>query len=131
MRKCLSSVLFTTAIVMACSALGLRAEPHPDPAPPKSAVLDAKPAPAPQPFERLKFHAEPKPLNAKAKTSDWRRLLGPNDDATSPETHLLHEFAAGEPANVWEVQKGEGYTSPAIEGDFLVMFHALGTRETI
>jgi outer membrane protein assembly factor BamB len=32
---------------------------------------------------------------------------------------------------VWEVKKGEGYTSPAIEGDVLVLFHALAGRETI
>ena len=109
MRKCLSSlVLLLTAAASADD-----------------------PAPSPQPFDRLTFHAKPKPLNAAAKTSDWKRFLGPDDNAHSPETHLLHEFPQGGPAKVWEVRKGDGYTSPAIEGDFLVLFHAMEGKELI
>ena len=82
-------------------------------------------------FERLTFHAAPKPLAAAAKMSDWPRVLGPTDDAHSPETHLLKTWAQNEPKSVWEVQMGEAYNSPAISGDFCVIFHALEGKETL
>lgn len=82
-------------------------------------------------FDRLTFHAAPKPLSKDAKTSDWPRVLGPTDDASSPETHLSKKWTAGEPKIVWEVQMGEGYNSPAISGDYCVIFHALDGKETV
>ncbi|WP_395715791.1 PQQ-binding-like beta-propeller repeat protein [Prosthecobacter sp.] len=82
-------------------------------------------------FDRLTFHAAPKPLSKDAKASDWPRVLGPTDDAISPETHLSKKWAAGEPKAVWEVAMGEGYNSPAISGDYCVIFHALEGKETI
>jgi outer membrane protein assembly factor BamB len=102
-----------------------------DPAPPKFNHVEDQAAPTPQSFERLTFHQSPKPLSKEAKTSDWPRLLGPSDNVTSPETHLMHEWPKGGPALCWEVEKGEGYTSPAIVGDFVVIFHALEGKETI
>ena len=107
------------------------AEDFPDPSPPKAAKIPDAPAPQPQAFDRLTFHAKPKPLSAEAKTADWPRVLGPTHDVTTTETHLLHEFPQGGPAKVWEVTKGDGYTSPAIVDDFVVIFHALKGRETI
>ncbi len=109
----------------------LAAEPWTDPAPPKTATLTEQAPPAPQAFDRLTFHQAPKPLNKTAVTSEWTRFLGPNHDATSPETHLLHEWPKEELTPVWEVKKGDSYTSPAIAGDFLVLFHALDKKETI
>lgn len=82
-------------------------------------------------FDRLTFHVAPKPLSKNAKTSDWPRVLGPTDDATSPETHLSKMWAAGEPKIVWEVAMGEGYNSPAISGDCCIIFHAQEGREII
>src|SRR5215217_2247101 len=110
MVKCLSTLL----CFLASTASALRADPFPDPAPPSFVELSAQDAPVPQPFDRLTFASPPKPLNPNAMTSDWRRLLGPNHDATSPETNLLHDFTKEGPAKVWEVKKGEAYTSPAI-----------------
>lgn len=82
-------------------------------------------------FERLTFHTPAKPLAKDAVTRDWPRVLGPEHDATSAETRLLKTFAAGEPKAVWEVAMGEGYNSPAISGDYCVIFHALEGKETI
>ncbi|MFM7605268.1 MAG: PQQ-binding-like beta-propeller repeat protein [Prosthecobacter sp.] len=82
-------------------------------------------------FDRLTFHAAPKPLSKAAKTSDWPRVLGPTDDASSPETLLLKQWPAGGPKAVWEVSMGEGYNSPAISGEHCVIFHALEGKETI
>lgn len=82
-------------------------------------------------FDRLTHHADPKPLADGAKVSDWPRFLGPDHDAISTETPLLSEWPPGGPEKVWEVAMGEGYTSPAIVGDRLVIFHAIDGRETI
>ena len=87
--------------------------------------------PAQEAFDRLTFHAAPKPLSKDAKTSDWARVLGPTDDATSPETHLLKTWEQGQPQAVWEVAMGEGYNSPAISGEYCVIFHALEDKETV
>jgi outer membrane protein assembly factor BamB len=94
-------------------------------------VFAAMSAHAQEAFDRLTFHAVPKPLPEGAKTADWPRLLGPDDDATSPETRLLRDWPQDGPAKVWEVVRGEGYTSPAISGDFCVIFHALDGQETV
>lgn len=85
----------------------------------------------PQAFDRLTFHAAPKPLATGAVTTEWLRHLGPADDASSPESPLLTAFDEKTPAKVWEVALGEGYASPAISGDRLVIFHALDGQETV
>lgn len=76
-------------------------------------------------FDRLTFHAKPKPLSEDAKTVDWPRFLGPNDDGTSGETHLLQSFPEGGPKLLWEVARGEGYAGPTIIGDRLLHYHNL------
>ena len=75
-----------------------------------------------QDANRLTFHQPPKPLSPDAKTSDWPRFLGPNDDCTSPETHLIDSFPEVGPAPVWELKKGSGYTSPVFSDGKMVMF---------
>jgi outer membrane protein assembly factor BamB len=126
--KVLSIVLFVCAAAGAAGAAELFGE---DPSPPKAAELSDAPAPEASTFDRLTFHAAPKPLAKEAVTTDWPAVLGPNDDATSPETPLLHTWPEGGPAKVWEVRKGEGYTSPAISGEHLVIFHAMEGKEVI
>jgi outer membrane protein assembly factor BamB len=84
-----------------------------------------------QTFDRLTFHAAPQALASDARTSDWPRQLGPQDNAASPETKLLHEWLAAGPATVWEIAKGDGYTAPVIVGDHCVLFHALDGKEVI
>lgn len=71
---------------------------------------------------KVTFHRAPKPLAGTAVSSDWPRFLGPADDATSPETGLLSSFGPGGPALVWEMEKGDSYTCPAIEGKRLIHF---------
>src|SRR6478735_769717 len=85
----------------------------------------------PKEFDRLTFHAAPKPLPAAAKTEDWPRFLGARDNATSSETMLLKKWPAAGPTRVWEVVKGSGFAAPAIVGDHLVLFHRIGQQEVI
>lgn len=87
--------------------------------------------PGPKVFDRLVFHAAPKPLASGAKTADWPRVLGPADDASTPETPLLKDLPKDGPPKVWEAVRGEGYTSPAISGDYCVIFHAIEGQEII
>lgn len=123
------STLFLALLLSPALCLG--AEAWPDPAPPQVNNSTDAPAPEPQNFERLEFRQAPKPLRADAKTSAWPRFLGPSDDLHSPETRLAKGLPNSGPPLLWSVAKGEGYTSPAIEGDFLVIFHALKGKETL
>lgn len=108
------------------------AEDIEDPTPPKVTEVPADtPDPKSEAFDRVTYHADPKALHTDAVTADWPRYLGPNDDMTTPETHLLETFPDTGPAKVWEMQKGTGYTSPAIAEGKLVLFDRLGDNEHI
>ena len=86
---------------------------------------------APESFDRLTFHAAPKPLPAGAVTEDWPRFLGPRHDLHSRETKLLKDLPAAGPKLVWEVKRGGGHAPPVISGDRLVMIHAMDGQEVI
>ena len=63
--------------------------------------------------------------------ADWPRLLGPNDNCTTPESGLIREFPVGGLRVLWEIEKGGGFGGPAIVGDRLVLFHRVGEREVV
>ncbi len=102
-----------------------------DPAPPKLAELAAVAAPPARMHPRVRFHQKPKPLSPDAVTHDWTVFLGPCHNGVSTETHLLHEWPAGGPPLLWEMTKGTGYTSPAVQKDRLVYFHRMGDEAII
>lgn len=70
----------------------------------------------------------PRPLAPDAVTHDWASFLGPTHNAVSTETRLSRSLP---PPLVWEMEKGAGYTSPAVVGDRLVFFHRLGEHEVV
>ncbi len=70
-------------------------------------------------------------FTASGLAADWPRLLGPADNATSPEAHLLHELPKSGPHILWEVAKGGGFGGPAIVGDKLVIFNRVEEREVV
>ena len=102
-----------------------------DPAPPTVHDVEAEPVQSPSVWDKVTFHQAPKPLPAEAVTAEWPRYLGPSDDLTTPESHLLDEFPENGPAKVWELDKGSGYTSPAIDEGRLVLFDRVDDEETI
>ena len=102
-----------------------------DPAPPVLNSLPAIPVPAAERNADVKFHAKPKPLQPAAVTHDWPSFLGPSHNAMSTETKLAHAWPKTGPPLVWELKKGTAYTSPAIAGDRLVMFHRVGNEERV
>ncbi len=77
------------------------------------------------------IHQSPKPLPAGFRADDWPRFLGPSDNAVSHETGLLKAWPPGGPALVWEIEKGEGWSCPAIVGDRLILFHRKAGREVV
>lgn len=108
------------------------AEEMEDPAPPEVfEVSENAEVPTAHDFDRLTFSAAAKPLPEDAKTENWPRFLGPNDDAISGETRLLQKFPEGGPKVVWEITKGSGYTSPVIVDGRLVMFDRIEDEEVI
>jgi outer membrane protein assembly factor BamB len=62
---------------------------------------------------------------------DWPTLLGPTHNMVSTETNLLQKFPPGGPPIVWQVNKGDGYASPSIVGDRLILFHRPGNEEVV
>ena len=70
----------------------------------------------------------PKPLSPDAETHDWPSFLGPTHNAISTETHLSRTLP---PPLVWEMEKGTGYTSPAIAGNHLLFFHRVDDEEVV
>jgi outer membrane protein assembly factor BamB len=77
------------------------------------------------------FLVAPKPLIPGAVTTDWPCLLGPTHNEVCTETHLLKQFPPGGPTLVWEAGKGEGYASPVVAGNRLVLFHRVANQERI
>ena len=80
---------------------------------------------------RLITHSKASILSKDARVSEWKRFNGPNDNASSPETHLLQKWSPQEPIVLWEIKKGEGYSSPAIGQGILVLFHRQDGMEII
>jgi outer membrane protein assembly factor BamB len=52
-----------------------------------------------------------------AARADWPQFLGPNRDATSPETGLLRAWPESGPKELWSTPVGPGYGAAAIVGD--------------
>jgi len=125
------SPLFLTLCLCAITVLPASAQSFTDPAPPKVEALAAVPPPAPATQPGLKFYHAPKPLAKNAITTDWRQFLGVTFNAISPETPLLTDVSKGKPTLLWEVTKGEGYATPAVIGERVVLFHRLGSEDVV
>ena len=123
-------ILFGLVAACAASPGYVQAQPEPkrfvDPAPPKVQELAAMDAPTPADYPELRFHRAPAPLDPTAKTSDWPGFLGPDRDSHSSETMLLRDWPDGGPHLLWEMERGQGYASPAIAGDRVVFTHRTG-----
>src|SRR5262249_39787329 len=63
--------------------------------------------------------------------ADWPQFLGPDRNGTSPEKGLLATWGEKGPPVVWQVEVGEGYSSPVVAGGRLVLFHRVGDDEVV
>src|SRR5262245_6097505 len=71
---------------------------------------------------------KPRPLSPNAVIHDWQSFLGPTYNAVSTETRLTRALP---PPLIWDLPKGEGYSSPAIAGGLLVFLHRVGEEEVV
>ncbi|MGC6459822.1 MAG: PQQ-binding-like beta-propeller repeat protein [Akkermansiaceae bacterium] len=81
--------------------------------------------------EPLTFHQKPRPLSKDAVTEDWPRFFGPRDNCTTKEGPLLKEFPEKGLTKVFELERGESYSSPILVGGKLLHFHAVDSQETL
>jgi outer membrane protein assembly factor BamB len=109
------------------TALAAQEPAFEDPAPPVVHELEPLAAPPePEAFPELHFHAAPRAPAPDASTEDWPCFLGPRHDGTSHETRLAKSFAETGPPLVWEVERGEGFASPVVQGKRLIHVHRVG-----
>ncbi|MCB1229284.1 MAG: PQQ-like beta-propeller repeat protein [Verrucomicrobiae bacterium] len=124
--------LFLTPACLFAVVLSAPGDEYSDPKPPEVFEVPASATvPEAKEWDRVTYHAPPKPLPEGAVTEDWPRFLGPNDNAISGETRLLDGLPEGGPKKVWELEKGTGYTSPVIADGRLVLFDRLGDEERV
>jgi len=87
--------------------------------------------PLPKPHLEGHTYAKTCSLITQSKTHPWEAFLGPDHNAISSETCLLKSWPPNGPQLIWEVKKGSGYSSPAISGDRLILFHRMGNLEIV
>jgi outer membrane protein assembly factor BamB len=104
--------------------------PYTDPAPPKLETITGQ-AKVAEAFPGLKFHAAPKPLAVGATIQNWPGILGPDRNGTSKETPLVAQFPKPSPSIVWEIPKGEGYATPTVIGERVILFHRMGSEDVV
>lgn len=121
------------ALIVGLAAAWLSAAPKGfrDPAPPQVHAPDGRPSAKPRPNPLVTFHQAPKPLAEKAESGDWPAFLGPQHNSISKETHILQAFDNDGPALVWEMAKGSGYSSAAVQGGYLIYFHRQASNEVV
>ena len=102
-----------------------------DPAPPEVRDVPDVPAPPARPHPKGTFHRAPRPLSPDAVVGDWTEFLGPGGRNVSSETRLRKEWGEGGPPLVWELETGNGYAAPTIQGERLVFFHRVGNEEIV
>ena len=63
---------------------------------------------------------------------DWPQILGPdrNGKATADEK-LAESWPEGGPRRVWVKKLGSGYAGPAVVGERVIVFHRVGSNETV
>lgn len=102
-----------------------------DPNPPQVNRLPTQAPAKASKNERVTFHGAPRPLPKGAVTHDWKTFQGPTRNSVSTETKLIKTFPANGPKVVWEMETGNGYSSPSIQGDHLVYAHRISNEIVI
>lgn len=72
------------------------------------------------------------PLTLSSHAHDWPRFLGPTANGTYAGKDVRKDkWAPDGPGTVWKIKVGEGYSSPVISGERLVLFQRIGQNEVI
>ena len=124
MKPTIASIL----LVVCCLVAAPQFE---DPRPPSSATIEERSDSKLTVHPGVTLHARPRALAPNAVSEDWPAFLGRSGKPVSGETNLLREFGPDGPTLLWELSKGTGYSSPSIQGEYLVYLHRSGNEETI
>jgi outer membrane protein assembly factor BamB len=63
--------------------------------------------------------------------ADWPQFLGPERNGICRETGLIKSWPEKGPPILWQKSIGEGYSSPVVAGDRLILFHRVDNKEVI
>lgn len=102
-----------------------------DPKPPEAISVQTAAAAQAKPHPQVTFHASPRPRRPEAVSEDWPAFLGADGRPVSNETGLLEAFDVEAPRLVWELDKGTGYSSPSVRGEYLVYMHRTGSEVVV
>src|SRR5439155_1452750 len=70
-------------------------------------------------------------LGSPSPAADWPQLFGPTRDGASAEKGLFETWGKKGPPLRWSVTAGEGFSSPVVVGNRVVLFHRVGDEEVI
>ncbi len=121
----------TVASILLIGCCLIAATRFEDPKPPSAVHVEERAEAKAKVHPGVAFHTRPRALSPSAATEDWPGFLGGTGRPSSSETNLLTEFGPDGPRLVWELSKGTGYSSPSIQGDYLVYLHRSGNEEVI
>ena len=62
---------------------------------------------------------------------DWPQILGPSRNGIYTGPEIVPSFPRTGPPSLWKQDVGAGFAGPAVAGDRLVLFHRVGSRETV
>ena len=62
---------------------------------------------------------------------DWPQILGPNRNGIYTGPEIVHSFPRTVPPPLWKRDDGPGFAGPSVAGDRLILFHRVGSRETV
>jgi outer membrane protein assembly factor BamB len=66
-----------------------------------------------------------------SRAADSPQLLGPNRNGVSTETNLPLAWPKDGPKILWKTKVGEGWSSPVVASNRLVIFHRLNEKEVV
>lgn len=62
---------------------------------------------------------------------DWPQILGPSRNGIYTGPEIVPSFPRNGPPSLWKKDVGAGFAGPAVAGDRLILFHRVGSRETV
>ncbi len=63
--------------------------------------------------------------------ADWPGLLGPTRNGIASPGSELPKAIDSQPAQIWEVEAGQGYAGPAVAGNDFVLFERIGDNDCV
>ena len=71
------------------------------------------------------------PVGVDSQSANWPRLFGPTGDSIVPDQPLDLGRIEKDLPILWEHELGESYSSPAIHGNRIILFHRINDEEII